>query len=138
MNLSYREKSTWGWLAAMVLVFGYYFATVFGAARGPVHGGALARLVGAVIVLIVIEVGAQIVIAIEAKVEPRDERDVLIASKAYRNAYFALAVGAFLLMTCVILFDLTPFVTVNLIMLFMVLSEVFKSATQLFYYRRGV
>jgi hypothetical protein len=139
MNLSYQEKSILGSPGALVLVFGYYFATVLGLAHA-FPGGNLARLISAVIVLVMISVGTQIVIAIESEgeVQRPDERDALISSRAYRNAYFVLATGAFLLMWCVIAYGLKPFTTVNLLLFFMVLSEVCKSLTQLFYYHEGL
>lgn len=139
MSLSYREKSIWGSLAVTTGVFGYYFATVLGLAH-TFPGGDLARLISAVFVLVVIQVGTQIVIALDSEpdIQRPDERDQLIASKAYRNAYFALASGAFLLIMYAIVFQMRPFMTVNLMLFFMVLSEIVKSLSQLFYYERGV
>jgi hypothetical protein len=145
MDLSYQEKSILGSLLAMVVVYGYYFAAVLRDASQPEFN--VGRLVLAVIAIIVIEIVYHIVLAIESKPEPKDERDILIASKAYRNAYFLLATGAFLVIACVIMAGLardaariivTPFITVNLVLFFMVLAELMKFLTQLFYYRRGL
>jgi hypothetical protein len=151
MDLSYQEKSILGSLAAMVVVYGYYFASVLRDTSHPeLGGGNVARLVFAVVAIIVIEIVYHIVLALETKVEPKDERDVLIECKAYRNAYFLLASGAFLVIASVILGSLvresapatriivTPFLTVNLVLFFMVLAELAKFLTQLFYYRRGL
>jgi len=149
MDLSYQEKSILGSLAAMVVVYGYYFASVLHDTSQPaLGGGSVARLVFAVVAIIVIEIVYHIVLAVETKVEPQDERDVLIESKAYRNAYFLLATGAFLVIGAVIMAGLandsaptriivTPLLTVNLVLFFMVLAELAKFLTQLFYYRRG-
>ena len=109
----------------------------------------MGRLVLAVIAIVVIEIAYHIVLALESKPEPKDERDILIECKAYRNAYFLLATGAFLVIGCVIMAGLardaaptriivTPFMTVNLVLFFMVLAELAKFLTQLFYYRRGL
>ena len=147
MDLSYQEKSILGSLITIVVVYGYYFAAVLRDAGQPEFN--LGRLVLAVIAIIVIEIVYHIVLAIESKPEPKDERDILIASKAYRNAYFLLATGAFLVIACVIMAGLardaaptriivTPFITVNLVLFFMVLAELMKLLTQLFYYRRGL
>ena len=147
MDLSYQEKSILGSLITIVVVYGYYFAAVLRDARQPEFN--LGRLVLAVIAIIVIEIVYHIVLAIEQKPEPKDERDILIASKAYRNAYFLLATGAFLVIACVVMAGLardaaptriivTPFITVNLVLFFMVLAELMKFLTQLFYYRRGL
>jgi hypothetical protein len=150
MDLSYQEKSILGSLLVMVVVYGYYFAAVLrDAGRPEFDGGSLGRLMLAVIAIIVIEIVYHIVLAMESKPEPKDERDVLIECKAYRNAYFLLATGAFLVIGSVIMANLvretaptrimvTPFITVNLVLLFMVLAELTKFLTQLFYYRRGL
>ena len=57
-------------------------------------------------------------------------------------ATFALATGAFLLILCVIAYDMRkPFMTVNLMLLAShekLLAEVAKSLTQLFYYHQGI
>ena len=150
MDMSYQEKSIVGSLLAMVVVYGYYFAAALRDAGQPEFGGGnVGRLVLAVIAIVVIEVVYHIVLALESKPEPKDERDILIECKAYRNAYFLLAAGAFLVIGCVIMAGLardaaptriivTPFITVNLVLFFMVLAELVKFLTQLFYYRRGL
>src|SRR5271165_1842391 len=146
MDLSYQEKSILGSLLAMVVVYGYYFAAVLrDAGRPEFDGGSLTRLILAVIAIVVIEIVYHIVLALESKPEPKDERDILIECKAYRNAYFLLASGAFLVIAWVIMRDAAPariavtnFITVNLVLFFMVVADVMKFLTQLFYYRRGL
>ena len=139
MNLSYREKSIWGTLAATLVVYGYYFASIFsGAQPSQINGTAVGRLMSAVFVIVVIEVVYHIIIAAASKIEPKDERDILIETKAYRNAYFLLVADLFLLMGILVLIGLTPFLTVNLMLLSVVVSEIVKYLTQLFFYRRGI
>ena len=170
MDLSYQEMSILGSLLAIVVVYGYYFASVLRDASRPEFGGGnVARLVFTVVAIVVIEIVYHIVLALESKVEPKDERDILIECKAYRNAYFLLTAGACWVITGVILANLmgdapaanilmmpflilaklvresaptrivvTPFLTVNLVLFFMVLAELVKLLTQLFYYRRGL
>lgn len=138
MNLSYREKSIWGTLATTLVVYGYYFATIFSSDQPSQIGAAVGRLMSAVFVIVLIEVVYHIIIAATSKVERKDERDILIETKAYRNAYFLLAADVFLLMGTVALIGLTPFLTVNLMLLSVVVSEVVKYLTQLFFYRRGI
>ena len=147
MDLSYQEKSILGSLLAMVVVYSVYFAgTLRDIGRAEFNGSGLGRLILTVIAIVVIEIVYHIVLAIEGGVERKDERDVLIESKAYRNAYFTLATGAGLLITYFIVaglagatrIPLTPFLAVNMVLLFMVMAEVIASLTQLFYYRRGV
>src|ERR1039458_565450 len=96
MDLSYQEKSILGSLLAVVVVYGYYFAGVLHDLSHPEFGaGNVARLILAVVAIVVIEIVYHIVLALESKVEAKDERDILIECKAYRNAYFLLASGAF-------------------------------------------
>jgi hypothetical protein len=149
MDLSYQEKSIAGSLMVMLLVYGYYFAGVLHHVGEPQFGASgLARLIWAVIAIVVIQIVYQIALALESHPEPKDERDVLIESKAYRNGYFAYGTGAFLVIAMVIAAGLmgdaaptrivvTPFLVVNLVLLFMVLAEVVKLVTQLLYYRKG-
>jgi hypothetical protein len=150
MDMSYQEKSIAGSLVAMLVVYGYYFAAVLRRAGEPQFGSsAMGRLIAAVVAIIVIEIAFHIGLALESKPEGKDERDILIESKAYRNAYFALNTGAFMVIGTVITVGLlrdtapthvimTPFVIINLVLLFMVLAEIVKLVTQLLYYRCGV
>jgi hypothetical protein len=147
MDLSYQEKSILGSLLAMAVVYSVYFAgTLRDIGHGDFGASSLGRLIFTVIAIVVIEIVYHIVLALEGGVERKDERDILIESKAYRNAYLMLATGASLVITYFIVaglagatrIPLTPFLAVNLVLLFMVIAELTKSLTQLFYYRRGV
>jgi hypothetical protein len=139
MNLSQRELSIWGSLATTLVVYGYYFAEVFTGTRpSEFTGTTLVRLMFAVFAIVVIEVVYHVAVALISKAEPKDERDILIEGKAYRIAYFLLVADLFMLMGTVKLIGLTPFLIVNLMLFSVVVSEVVKSATQLFHYRRGI
>jgi hypothetical protein len=148
MDLSYQEKSIVGSLLAMVVVYGYYFATTLRNIGREDLGGSLGRMIFAVIAIIVIQIVYQIVLSIEGDIERKDERDILIDCKAYRNAYVTLATGVFLVISYFIAasfarststrLPLTPYLAVNLVLLFWVIAELAKSLTQLFYYRRGL
>jgi hypothetical protein len=123
MNLSYQEKSIWGSLIATLIIYGHYYAV-----------GAKGSLVASVIALIVIEIVCQSVISLAHKPEPKDERDRLIAARAYRVAYTILVAGV---LTILFISDwVAP--TVATIFLALVVADVGKSVTRLFYYRRGV
>lgn len=122
-DISYQEKSIWGSLIATLLVYGRYYAL-----------GARGGLVGTVIALIIIEIICQIVISVANKPEPKDERDRLIAAKAYRVAYTILVAGV---LTILLISEaITP--TANIIFAALVLADVGKSVTRLYYYRRGI
>ncbi len=146
-DLSYQEKSIIGSLLAMLIVYGYYFAAVLKQiGQGDLNGGLIGRLMFTVIAIIVIEIVYHVVLAILQKPEAKDERDVQIEAKAYRNAYFMLATGAALVLTYFIVAAIagdngrimvTPFLIVNLMLLFMVVAELFRMVTQLLYYRKG-
>ena len=73
-----------------------------------------------------------------SKVEPKDERDILIESKAYRNAYLLLAGGTFWLMWTIVAQQMRSYMAVNLMLLCVVAAEITKSLTQLFLYWRGL
>lgn len=147
MDMSYQERSILGSLLAMVVVYSVYFAGILrDIGRADFNGGSLSRLIFTVIAIVIIEIVYHIALAIEGGVERKDERDILIECKAYRNAYLTLATGAGLVITYFIVaglagatrIPLTPFLAVNVMLLFMVIAELTKSLTQLFYYRRGV
>jgi hypothetical protein len=139
MNLSYREKSIWGSLITTLVVYGYYFAGVFGRSRPTeINRAALAQLGLAVVFIVAMEIVYHIVIAITSRVDPKDERDIQIEGKAYRNAYFLLVAGLFMLLGVIVLVGMTEFLTVNLMLFSVVAAELLKSLTQLFLYRRGM
>jgi hypothetical protein len=149
MDLSYQEKRIAGSLIAMLVVYGYYFAkTLNNIGSVNFDGASLNRLIFAVIAIMVIEAVYHIALAIESKPEAKDERDKLISAKAYRNAYFVLASGTWMLLGTLITASLmhrdasvnflaAPFVVGNLVLLLMLLAELVKFGTQLFCYRRG-
>ncbi len=77
MAMSYQEKSILGSLLAFVVVFGSYFVAVLrDLGRPDFEGGTFGRLVFAVIAIVLIEIAYHIVLALESKPEPKDERDV--------------------------------------------------------------
>jgi hypothetical protein len=130
MSLSYQEKSIWGSLVTILVVYGYYFA---GIRHKEAEGLNIGRMVAAVTAVALIEVVYHILIAATSGVEPRDERDIAIDGKAFRTAYFVLAAGA-----CATAFTSSPFFTGNAALLSLIVAEVAKFATQLLLYRRGV
>jgi hypothetical protein len=150
MELSYQEKSILGSLLAMLVVYAYYFASAFRhLGQSQFDGGTLGRLIFTVIAIIVIEIVYHIALAIRSRPQPKDERDVLIECKAYRTAYFAMFSGMSLVIAWLIVAGLAsvaapgrisvaPFLMVNLILLVLVLTELLKFLSQLFYYRRGL
>jgi hypothetical protein len=147
MDMSYQEKSILGSLLALVIAYGWYFSSLV--RHWGDESNSLGRLILAVIVIVAIETVYNIVLALESKPQAKDERDGMIASKAYRNAYFFLYFGAGLIMTCALGLEIissapsiritvTPFLILNTVLMFMVAAELVKFLTQLFYYRKGL
>ena len=149
MNLSYQEKSIWGSMLATVMVFGWYFATtpVF-RTEGLTRSGRLGHLASAVVLLVIIQIVYQAAVALKWKAEKKDERDIQIEGKAFRNAYFLLATGALAAMPAVVIVGefhqqgephlISSYLAIDILLFFLVAAEIAKSATQLFNYRRGL
>lgn len=149
MNLSYQEKSIWGSMVATIIVFGWYFATtpVF-RADGLTRSGRLGHMASAVVLLVIIQIVYQVVVALKWRAEKKDERDIQIEGRAFRNAYFLLTTGALAAMPAVVIVGefhqpgqtqlISPYLAIDILLLFLVAAEIVKSATQLFYYRRGL
>jgi hypothetical protein len=151
MDMSYQEKSTLGSLLIMAAVYGWYFSHTFRQlGRQQFDSTTLSRLMTTVIVIVVVEIAYHIALAIEhSGPAPKDERDLLIDGKAYRTAYFTMFTGMSLVIAWLILagmvndttagrMSVAPFLVVNLILLVLVVTELLKFITQLFFYRRGV
>ncbi len=150
MDLSFQEKSVWASLFSIISVFGYHFYQVFGSAE-PVTGAEIAfRLIGVIVVIVTIEIVLHILIAVTGLGEAKDagtmdERDTLVAIRAYRNAYFVLAVTVVLMIGYVLggvqfldpRWIPTPAMTANLLLLGMVVAEITNYGSRIFFYRRG-
>ena len=141
MNLSYQEKSIWGSLLALLVVFGSYFVSVDWLREPEAPDTKLDRIVGAVALVVLIEIVYHVLIALKSRAEPKDERDVLIAGRAYRNAYLLLTAGSFI--SIALFLGLTeaqrsggqPMAAVDLLLAFVIAAEITKFVTQLIYYR---
>ncbi len=142
MSLSYQEKSIWASLAGMIVIYGYYFTT-----SGLTGGMTVSFFLWTAALLVGIQIIAQGYLAIRSRVERKDERDLAIDGKAYRNAYFFLMAGVFLMIANGVTGTFfgwpvaggrSVLFLANLMLLLIVLTEIFKSVTQLVLYRRGV
>jgi len=151
MSLTYQEKSAIASLAAVLLVFWFYFSGVLVLIRNDqLHAASASGLmIGAVVVLVIIEIVFQIAVAVFSGGTATDERDKLIAAKAGRNSGILLGVGALTTIMAILASEirgglgdseiaLTPILIAQIIMLLMVLAQVFEYLSQLYYYRRGV
>jgi len=163
--MSFREKSAWVSLSVLLLVYIPYFVYVSKLVREARFniGTAIGVFAAAVIFQIIVAVIAQILISIRSEVAQKDERDVTIESKGFRNGYFVLTFGICFAALFVTMIGLgqgltslatthgggaTPFVQMvgvtlspaaatQLLLLCLVIAEVVRYGTQVFCYRRG-
>lgn len=159
MELSYREKSLWVSLLAMVIVGSYFsasvvhFLTVFGADQSD-----LPRLLFKIVVaVIVIEVVLNVLLAMESQEganEPEDEREKLFRYKSNEVGYWILSIG---IVGCIVQefitqqllamggdFSeqdryaalMTSSIALKLVVVFWI-SEFARFAVNVYYYRKG-
>lgn len=110
--MSYREKVQWASLATGLLVWGIYFAhfAVSLALRQAKPGEALGGFIGAVIVLVILQVAAIIAIAVYRPSEaelPADPREREIEGRAAVAGYIVLCLAVVTVMLA------TPLLTVS-------------------------
>ena len=148
MNLSFREKSLWASLIAILVVFSPYFAINFshlltGDPEISDTFVAIGTFVAAVLFLVVIMVVLHILIALSTRYEDEDERDRFIELTATRNAHWVLSVGVWVTLAAPgasAIGWLPPMSTLlfaHLIFAAFVLAEVVGIVSQLIQYRRG-
>jgi hypothetical protein len=136
--MSFREKSAWVTLIAILLVFALF---VLHAPRlshpGPSAFHVLVACIGA---FVVIETGAYLVLRLrypEDARTPLDERERLINLKATRLASGFYVVGSFLGVMTIHLGANGPMVGYFIVLAF-VIAEIVKYVARIIYYRRGV
>ncbi|NQZ81995.1 MAG: hypothetical protein HRT52_13350 [Colwellia sp.] len=151
--MSYKERSIWASLAILIYIWFEYFSgmnQLYGSQKLTVDS-INELLLDAVIMTIVLEILLQIVIAIidhkDANYD-EDERDKLITLHGCNNAYYFLLVGAHLAVFYSVFPTLKTYIlpsidlpngyfVMHLIIIFALLSEIIRLATQIRYYRRG-
>lgn len=139
-SLSYQEKSLYGTLAADLIVYVPYFVYAFG------HPSSFNRVIGAIVLLIVVQIVLQSVIAIASRNRLTDERDRLITLRGYRAGYLTLislivlGLGALWIHTS--LGQMNPsHLAIHFLSAFtclLVISDLVKVITQLVAYRRSI
>ena len=139
--MSFREKIHWVTLATMTLAFGWYFFTFpWSVAGGPVGMGAtLGLLVPLVIGIILVMSIATAVFAIRSPGEvnlKEDERDRAIHVRGTHYAYYPLVVGVWLIIFGHF-YGLGSAVLLNLLLATVVVAELIRIGSQLYYYRKG-
>ena len=137
--MSFQEKTTWLVLAAMVLVYGWYFATIAvelgtTAAQDIDYQGTMLFTVVALVV--VITIGAIVAAATGGGDDTSDERDKAINRYGEYVGGFVLGAGALGAMALAMI-EVEQFWIANAILLALVLSEIVTNITKAILYRRG-
>ena len=133
--MTFREKSIAAQFAAILLVYGFFGFRLWGQNLTPV--AAIAVLIGTTVLTTAVSIVAHLTIALTAKREKRDERDVVVELRGSRNAYYALAAGVW----CILLLAIAP--THAGILFYaslgaFALAELVRLGSQLVYYRLGM
>ena len=136
MSVTFKEKSLWIQIVTLSLVFGSYFLNLdyTGVDRFPPN--LVFHFIGLLVLLTVLTILGHIFAAAFNEPENEDERDVIIELKATRIKAFLLASSIVITMLTSLTLQ-NEFVTLHLLLLFLVVSEVVEKAIQLFYYRQG-
>ena len=136
MDMAHREKSLWLVGLSLILVFGLYFWWVLPAPTADVLPNQVGLFVGAVILLVALQVVGHGLIAVLDRRTETDERDRLIGLIGERNGSFVLAVGVFLSL-CAAVFTQGNFLFTHVLLAFWVLASLVSIGTSLWLYRRG-
>ena len=132
-------------LLGVVIMFGSYFFYVF-ANLEDLTGG-FQRFLGAVALLVIVEITLHSLIAAQRADGHTDERDRAIQRAASRWGYGVMAVGIWLVIGQLVLGMIfqqawinsyfSSYLLANVLFLVFVVSELVNISAQLFYYRRG-
>ena len=148
--MSFHEKSIWAMLSANILVYGWYFYNMMQIAvaapvgEKPIGIAVIAsHIVITIVALIVISIVSHIVITLhsmnkEGEVDDsEDERDTLIKLRGESKSGPILGLGV-VITIAMILMGNGPFLTANMLLAALILSETVAGIFKLLDYRRGV
>ena len=148
MDLSFEEKSAWGMLIGLGGLTWWYFPRAFTVAElgGPESAIALVGIsVAVVVALVIFEIVFHAVVAGASKSVASDERDRAIEMRADRNAGYFLGFILFAVVGLAITRTIVEHAEAPnglemavFVMLAITVSEMFKIANQIWYYRMGV
>ena len=138
--MSFREKSAWITFILLLVVFGFYFASVVDQLIRPLHPhpNFFVLFVVLLVAIVLMEIVLHIIAAIRSPAEanaPQDERERLIALRAKRPAFFVLMAGVFLSMAVVHL-PVGRFTIVHAMLFVLWLGELTNYGAQIYFYRR--
>lgn len=145
--MTFREKSAAVVLLTLCLVYSAYFVFIVYAGYhsivdlGTPFVAAIPVFIGAVVVQIALiimgHVGAALFHApLDELNDGPDERDYDVAQRSARNAYYVLVSGIWIVPVIAFL-ALPAWVVANTVLAVIVLAEIVKNASMVFYYRLG-
>lgn len=167
--MSTQERTSWVALAVNLVVGVWYFTAVLGMpGEVDIYSVGMARLIIRItFIAIVLAIAAEILLRWLSD-QPRDvvaadERDGLISSKAFRNAYFVLSAGVFAVIVRIVLaagftripagtlahgappgviqtwffHAVGPVFVAHMLLLAIMVASTAVYASRIFYYRRG-
>ena len=138
--MSFREKSAWVTLIAILLVIIIYLLHVPWHLEQHTAGFAFHAFFACMIMFIVIEVIAHIVLYLrfpKDALTPKDEREQLIDLKAVRLAAYVYVAGSFTAVASLHLGANNITIAYGVMLAFIV-AEIVNYGMRIYYYRRGV
>lgn len=150
--MSKQEIYAWSSLGFTLALFAYYLVSAFGWPVGlEEYAEYITSLIWKVVgIAVLIEVVLDVLKSTSFGGIHKDERDVLIESKGFRNAYYFLMAAVISLLVNVLISDYLsdttgeqlflaiPYMTFHVLVVILFAANVVKSVTQLFYYHAGV
>ena len=142
LPMSFREKSAWACLITTIAIWGPYFAYVFRLfGREHYATSVMIAFIMAIILSIMLNIATHIAIAIRSRWEKKDERDLVIESKSYRNAYFVLVALIWMVILAAPVgtpsHHFGPVFISQMVLLCFVVAETANYLTTVVCYRRG-
>lgn len=137
MSITFKEKSLWIQIVVLTVMFGSYFLNIDYKISDGFQANLIFHFIWLIVGLVVLNILGHVFAAAFNQPEIEDERDKLIKLKATRIKAFLLASGMVItILACLKLQN--EFITINLLLLFLVASEVIEKTIQIFYYRKGM
>jgi hypothetical protein len=150
MDMSRQEMYAWSSLATSVVLLAFYLTAVLGWPESiESYYDYLSGIFWKVLLIAVaVELILDLMESFQLGGVSKDERDIRIESKGYRNAYYLLVGAIALLLGHLFINDLitsatgnnlylsVPFATFHILLVILLVSSIVKAGTQLYYYNK--
>lgn len=147
-----KEIYAWSSLGLTLAIFIYYVISVFGMPHElENYKEHITSLIWKVIgIAFLIQLGIDLLNSAKLGGVAKDERDKLIESKAFRNAYYFLMAAIIAVVVNMLINDFlsvqadhniflsVPFMTFHVLVFVLFIASLIKSGTQIYYYKRGI